>query len=302
LALFLVFSLTVESTTLPLAEYYALQNLSASLGEPTCTSSCTQCESWEIPFNVQCTGGSITYIFFQGTSPHLHPTIPSQIGSFSQLTYLELDLVGLEGTIPSQIGNLYQVQELSFGLCKLSGTIPSQIGNARALEALFLNENDLSGTIPSQIGLLRNLTSLLLSDNQLTGEIPSEIGDITDGLVCNVWFGNSLTCDPNYSTAIKNCMGTAGYRDYDGLHDGPDCTSVFVTFSKFPNARIVRVQYRVMDSKGGWESVTVDGTKTSAQIHHALPNTTYQYRLIVIDLDGSRPPVGPILTITTPSF
>jgi len=188
----------VESQTLVLNEYYALQNLSAALGHSFCSTTCTDCSSWTSVF---CNGGFVTLVDWDTMS--LHGTISSYIGQFSQLLGLFLQTNSISGTIPSEIGLFSQ------------------------LTSLYLNGNQLNGKIPSEIVLLTNIGSLYLSINHLTGEIPSQIANIpgiTGG--CSVWFSNNLTCDPNYlNPGVTRCMGTQSEYDTDGGYDGdlPDC-------------------------------------------------------------------------------
>jgi len=144
-----------------------------------------------------------------------------------------------------------------------------------------------------------------LSNNNITGEIPSQLQNIAALYECNVWFGNNLTCDPNYPVIVTHCMGTSSEYDYrgDAPNCGPGVTSSSSTvipssthlvsytvdwFTKFPNARTIRVQYQPKNGKGtGWTSYGVDGTKIEATLTGLLPNTVYQYRLVVIPFTGS---------------
>jgi len=65
---------------------------------------------------------------------------------------------------------------------------------------------------------------------------------------------------------------------------GSSSTSFRVVFNQFPNAKLVRVQYRAKNTKGKWKSISVDGSKTSATITGLLPNTDYIYRLVAIQV------------------
>jgi len=240
-------------------------------------------------------------------------TIPSQIGKLSQLQFLELFDNNLIGTIPSQIGKLSQLEILDPDTNKLNGTIPSQIGMLSQLNALYLYNNNLTGTIPSQIGELSHLNYLTLSNNKLTGEIPFQLQNLGSLIQCNVWFGNDLTCDPTYPPGVTRCMGTASYYDNNGDYDAPNCTislststssrsstisttrstsssspassthvvSYTITWSKFANPNLVRIQYQSQTSKGGWLSKNVGNTQTTYTFTGLLPSTKYEYRLVV---------------------
>jgi len=251
-----------------------------------------------------------------------------------------LNINDLNGIFPSEIGKLTKLTLLDLDTNDLSGTIPSQIGLLLQLTALVLNDLHLNGNIPSEIGLLP-LDNLNLANNLFTGEIPSQIANLPGITGhCNVWFGNNLTCDPSYPPGITRCMGIGGHYDYAGdapicpplpttsstsssTSSIPSTTSSAsssssstsssvvhstspVSFSvtwptRFPNAKIVRVQYRLQGSNANWGAVTVDGTKLAATIPGLIPNKVYEYRLAVDNLVAPSPPVGPTLTFTTPS-
>jgi len=148
-----------------------------------------------------------------------------------------------------------------------------------------------------------------LSNNKLSGEIPFQLQNIPSSLSqCNVWFGNDLTCDPTYPPGVTRCMGTQGYDDFSG--DAPTCPSLStsstsstisttrstsssspassthvvsytITWSKFANPTLVRLQYQSESSKGGWLSVDVGNTQTTYTFTGLLPSTKYEYRLVV---------------------
>ncbi|RDY00652.1 LRR receptor-like serine/threonine-protein kinase GSO1, partial [Mucuna pruriens] len=104
--------------------------------------------------------------------------IPQIIGSFTNLTYLNLSSSVFGGTIPSQLGYLSQLRYLDLGINDLFGSIPFQIGNLRHLQYLDLGHNPLSGEIPFQIGNLKQLWYLNLGGTTLYGEIPFQIGNL----------------------------------------------------------------------------------------------------------------------------
>ena len=110
----------------------------------------------------------------------LNGTIPSELGSLTNLEVLKLSQNQLNGTIPSELGNLSNLEVLDLYENRLSGTIPIELGNLTSLEALALFKNNLRGTIPSDLAELTNLIWLLLWSNQLNGSIPSELGRLTN--------------------------------------------------------------------------------------------------------------------------
>lgn len=110
----------------------------------------------------------------------LNGTIPSELGSLTNLEVLKLSQNQLRGVIPPEFGNLTNLNFLDLFENRLSGTIPSELGNLTNLEALVLFNNNLSGMIPSSLGELNRLRWLLLWGNQLSGTIPSELGRLTN--------------------------------------------------------------------------------------------------------------------------
>ena len=107
-------------------------------------------------------------------------SIPSSLGSLTNLTRLDLFTNQLTGSIPSSLGNLTNLETLQLGDNQLTGSIPSSLGSLTNLGWLSLAANQLTGSIPSSLGNLTNLTSLQLQFNQLTGSIPSSLGSLTN--------------------------------------------------------------------------------------------------------------------------
>ncbi len=110
----------------------------------------------------------------------LNGTIPSELGSLTNLEELNLSQNQLSGTIPLELGSLNNLTTLSLFDNRLSGGIPSELGNLSNLELLALFENNLRGTIPTELAELDNLRWLMLSGNQLSGSIPSELSKLTN--------------------------------------------------------------------------------------------------------------------------
>jgi len=134
----------------------------------------------------------------------------------------------------------------------------------------------------------------------------NDLNGLTDGPSCSTSTSpvSSSTVTPSSTSSVSSTVTPSSTSAVSSTVTPPSTSvvSFSVTFSKFPNAQIVRVQYKVQNAKGqNWSATTVDGTKTTAAITGLLPNTIYEYRFIVINLDGTRPPVGPTLTFKTPS-
>ena len=97
----------------------------------------------------------------------------TQIGSFSQLTSLQLTRSHLSGNLPTELGFLSRLSVFDASWNKFSGHIPTWLGQLTTLRALHLNDNSFRGGIASEVGLMTNLEQLLLHDNDMiSGRIP----------------------------------------------------------------------------------------------------------------------------------
>ena len=153
--------------------------------------------------------GRVTQLVLTGNG--LTGSIPSSLGSLTNLLFLSLSNNDLTGSIPSSLGSLTNLQELSIAATQLTGSIPSSLGSLTNLTQLDLHFNQLTGSIPSSLGSLTNLTTLWLFDNKLSGTIPAELGNLTRL--------RSLRLD----TATGLCLAP----DFD-------LTSPFATLSRLP--------------------------------------------------------------------
>ena len=118
--------------------------------------------------------------------------IPAELGSLTNLEWLQLAYNQLTGEIPAELGNLANLQTLFLGRNQLTGEIPAELGDLTNLKGLWLHSNQLTGEIPAELGNLANLHSLWLDSNQLTGAIPAELGSLTS--LQSLWLqGNQLT-------------------------------------------------------------------------------------------------------------
>merc|ERR1712238_219100 len=95
----------------------------------------------------------------------LRNTIPTQIGSLSELEFLYLDNNSLTGKIPSELYLLTKLYDLNLGSNKLSGSIHTDIGTLTKLINFDVSNNNLSSNIPSQMGKLTSLTEAYFYEN-----------------------------------------------------------------------------------------------------------------------------------------
>jgi len=113
-------------------------------------------------------------------SNNLMGSIPPELGSLTNLSYLNLSPNQLSGTIPPELGSLTNLTNLYLSSNQLSGPIPPELGSLTNLSYLALYHNQLSGPIPPELGSLTNLSYLNLDNNQLSGPIPPELGSLTN--------------------------------------------------------------------------------------------------------------------------
>ncbi|KAI8551371.1 hypothetical protein RHMOL_Rhmol06G0180700 [Rhododendron molle] len=123
--------------------------------------------------------GNMTVLCLFGNQ--LSGPILKQIGMLTSLIDLDLSKNNLtgSGSIPTSIGSLSNLASLSLDDNHLSGSIPSTIGNLTSLKELSLHLNQLSCSIPPELGKLSSLTNLRLSANELIGSLPQELDNLT---------------------------------------------------------------------------------------------------------------------------
>ncbi|KAI4319907.1 hypothetical protein MLD38_033448 [Melastoma candidum] len=131
------------------------------------------CEFWgPIPSSMS----NLTRLTYMDLS--LNQFSPQQLSSVSwpwkmtDLTYLALRGMNLQGQMSTSIGNLSQLTGLALGSNQLTGQIPPQILNLTQLRLMFLHENKLSGHIPPWISNMTHLIVLALHSNRFEGGIP----------------------------------------------------------------------------------------------------------------------------------
>ena len=207
----------------------------------------------------------------------LSGTIPTEIGSLTNLRYLGLSRNQLTGAIPAEIGNLTNLVELSLWDNQLSGTIPTEIGNLAKLEGLGLSNNELSGTIPTELGSLANLKWLYLGNNKLSGCIPGSLRGVSDsdldrlGLpFCDVLL-SGLSISPRTLTPAFDPDVTS-YTAFEGP------TAVTVTAANEHGAAI-----RFLDQDG---AEIADGDTTSAGLQIDLGGSIAAIVVEVTSADG----------------
>lgn len=95
---------------------------------------------------------------------HLVGGLPRSISKFENLAYFYAPCMEIYGTIPDEIWSLPNLTYLGLGYNHLEGELSPAIGNARKLQRLDLSCNRMYGPIPEALGELKNLTELLLGN------------------------------------------------------------------------------------------------------------------------------------------
>ncbi|KAG8083749.1 hypothetical protein GUJ93_ZPchr0016g2605 [Zizania palustris] len=107
---------------------------------------------------------------------NLSGTLPSNVGSFKSLKFMDISNNRFSGPIPDNIGNLRSLQNLSLARNNFSGPLPVSIDGLASLQSLDVSGNSLSGPLPSSLKGLRSMVALNLSYNAFTKSIPAGLG------------------------------------------------------------------------------------------------------------------------------
>lgn len=134
---------------------------------------------------------------------NLKGTMPTEIGTFKNLSYVEFSENSMTGTIPTELGLLTDLDSLLLDGNSFQATIPTAISQLTKLEILTLGQSDLTGTVPSELGALTSLETLDLSGNNFSGVIP-----LTLCHVQNLYF---TPCRKDQTlTVAADCLVAAG--------------------------------------------------------------------------------------------
>lgn len=105
-------------------------------------------------------------------------SIPSEIGTFTHLTSIDLGVNNITSSLPSQLGLLTRLTLFNLEQNKFTGRLPTQLGRLTNTEmtGFGLASNHFNGTIPSQLGQMNPIDVFDLSRNSFWGLIPSQLG------------------------------------------------------------------------------------------------------------------------------
>lgn len=123
---------------------------------------------------IMCSGHAVVNFIVTGTVGSL----PSAIGSLTDVSHLMLENSTFSGAIPTEIGCLTKLVNLVLEACTLSGPIPGTIGCLNQLTGLKLGQNSISGALPVSIGCLTELQRLGLEGNLIINPLPSSLDQL----------------------------------------------------------------------------------------------------------------------------
>lgn len=156
-------------------------------------------------------------VSFNAPCMEITGTIPDEIWSLPNLTYLQLGYNLLEGELSPAIGNAKNLVLLELQSNRLSGAIPEDFGEMESLcEALLGNTTSLSGfgddlecnhftRLPESLRKMANLYTLWIEATGLEGPLPEGFYDCE--ILSNILIGTCRT-----KAGYKNRLGSLSDR------------------------------------------------------------------------------------------
>ncbi|KAG2712053.1 hypothetical protein I3760_04G107100 [Carya illinoinensis] len=121
---------------------------------------------------------SLHLLSLQLPSANLTGSLPRELGVFSMLRSLYLNINSLSGTIPLELGYCSSLSDIDLGDNLLTGALAPSIWNLYGLVSLRLHSNSLSGSVPEPAlpnSTFNSLQVLDLGNNKLSGNFPQFI-------------------------------------------------------------------------------------------------------------------------------
>ncbi|KAK4857980.1 hypothetical protein QYF36_009057 [Acer negundo] len=121
---------------------------------------------------------SMQWKFISLFGNRLSGNIPSDLGSITSLTYLDIEANQFSGTVPTQLGKLVNLETLRLSSNNLTGNLPMELAELKNLTDFRINDNNFNGSIPDIFQSWKVIDRLELQGSGLEGPIPSSISGL----------------------------------------------------------------------------------------------------------------------------
>lgn len=118
---------------------------------------------------------NLVYLYVRRNSLQFPLANIIQEGMFPSIFALWLDNNDISGTIPTAIGTFSDLASFSVTNATLTGALPTELGQLPGMKRLWLYGNKLTGPIPVQFGSWTGLQVLELQNNDLQGTMPQPV-------------------------------------------------------------------------------------------------------------------------------
>lgn len=176
-----LFFLLFCNTLSPLAnslnpEGYVLLTLKQSLKDPQGSMN-----NWNSSDQNPCSWNGITckdktVVSISIPKRKLNGSLPSSLGSLSQLRHVNFRNNELFGPLPHDLFQAQGLQSLVLYGNSFSGSVPNEIHNLRYLQTLDLSQNFFNGSFPASIVQCKRLKTLVISRNNFSASLPDGFG------------------------------------------------------------------------------------------------------------------------------
>lgn len=165
-------------------------------------------------YGVDCRSGHVTAITLRDN--HLTGPFPPELGTLSELQYLDLGDNHVSGVLPAALGNLVNLRGLNVRNNHLHGQLPAEIGNLVGLEWLYLSQNNFWGSLPAGMIRATHLEALYFRETNLCEPVDTAFQQWMQGVPS--LGGSNIACDCQYITEIPEAECTALMTLYRRTH------------------------------------------------------------------------------------
>ncbi|XP_022960315.1 putative kinase-like protein TMKL1 isoform X2 [Cucurbita moschata] len=168
-----------------------------------------------------CQWRGLKWVFSNGTSLVCSDSSSPQWSNLTlfkdpslHLLSLQLPSANLSGSLPKELGEFTMLQSLYLNINSLTGPIPLELGYSSSLSDIDLSSNLLSGALPPSIwNLCDKLVSVRLDGNSLSGSLPEPaLPDSTCKSLEALDFGNNQISGNSPGLCgepLKSCAGAS---------------------------------------------------------------------------------------------